>query len=448
MKKSQTIRLTPLLLWGLVAVFLASTNAFAQTEKVSGTITNQRTSAPVPGATINVKNTTRSSVADEAGRFTIEASSEDVLEITSVGYSAQEVKAGSGTLRIQLAEADNQMDNVVVIGYGVQKKKLVTGANLQVKGEDLQKQNTTTALHALQGQAPGVQITSSSGQPGSGFNIVIRGKGTIGNFGPLIVVDGVQGVNINSINPADIESIDVLKDAASAAIYGSQAANGVILVTTRTGRQNQKAQITLDAFYGIQNVARKADLLDAKEYAIIMNEQAVNSGKAPYFTNDVINNLPVNTNWMDQMFKKDVPTQNYVLGIQGGSAGSIYSTTLGYTSQGGIVGGSDISDYERYTFKLNSEHNLYENIVNVGQHLTFNNVNSHGIQTGGQYNNTLRGAFSASPFLPMYDSTGEFFPADRVGWFPGKPDQAWDNATANPYASMYYNSNSRNKDRK
>jgi TonB-linked SusC/RagA family outer membrane protein len=254
----------------------------------------------------------------------------------------------------------------------------------------------------------------------------------------------VQGVDISNINPADIESIDVLKDAASAAIYGSQAANGVILVTTRTGRQNQKAQITLDAFYGIQNVARKAQLLNAKEYAIIMNEQAINSGKAPYFTNDVINNLPVNTNWMDQMFKKDVPTQNYVLGIQGGSAGSIYSTTLGYTSQGGIVGGSDISDYERYTFKLNSEHNLYNNIVKVGQHLTFNNVNSHGIQTGGQYNNTLRGAFSASPFLPMYDSAGEFFPADRVGWFPGNSGAAWDNATANPYANMYYNSNSRN----
>ncbi|MGZ8510552.1 MAG: SusC/RagA family TonB-linked outer membrane protein [Chitinophagaceae bacterium] len=444
MKPSKTIRLRLLLLMGVLPVLLITTKAFAQTAKVSGTVINQRTSTPVPGASITVKGANRSSVADDAGRFTIEASSEDVLEITSVGYSAQEVKIGSGPLRIQMAEADNQMENVVVIGYGVQKKKLVTGANLQVKGEDLQKQNTTNAWQALQGQAPGVQITSSSGQPGSGFNIVIRGKGTIGNFGPLVVVDGVQGVDISNINPADIESIDILKDAASAAIYGSQAANGVILVTTRTGRPNQKAQITLDAFYGIQNVARKAQLLNAKEYAIIMNEQAINSGKAPYFTNDVINNLPVNTNWLDQMFEKNVPTQNYVLGIQGGSGGSIYSTTLGYTSQGGIVGGSDISDYERYTFKINSEHNLYQNIVKVGQHLTFNNVNSHGIQTGGQYNNTLRGAFSASPFLPMYDSTGEFFSADRVGWFPGKPDMAWDNASANPYASMYYNSNSRN----
>jgi TonB-dependent starch-binding outer membrane protein SusC len=443
MKLSKTISLRLLVLWGIASVFL-STNTFAQTAKVSGTIINQSTSTPVVGATVAVKNTTRSTMTDDAGRFTIDASTGEVLVITSVGFGTQEAKVGSGEVRVQLKEAANEMENVVVIGYGTQKKKLTTGANLQVKGEDLQKQNTTSALHALQGQAPGVQITSSSGQPGSGFNIIIRGKGTIGNFGPLVVVDGIQGVDINSINPADIESIDVLKDAASAAIYGSQAANGVILVTTRTGRQNQKAQITLDAFYGLQNAPKKAQLLNSKEYAIIMNEQAVNSGLAPYFTNDVINNLPVSTNWLDQMFVKNVPTQNYVLGVTGGGAGSAYSTTFGYTSQGGIVGGSSISDYERYTFKINSEHNLYQNIIKLGEHLTFNNVNSHGILTGGQYNNTLRAAYSTTPLLPMYDSAGNFFPADRVGWYPGKPNQAWDNATANPYAVMYYNSNSRN----
>ena len=446
MKSTKTIRLRLVLLWGITCLLLLSTNAFAQTTKISGTVINQRTAAPVARATITVKGTSRSSVADDDGKFTIEALSGDVLEITSIGYAAQAVKIGSGPLRIQLAESDNQMDNVVVIGYGTQKKKLVTGANLQVKGEDLLKQSTTNALQALQGQAAGVQITSSSGQPGDGFNIVIRGKGTIGNFWPLVVVDGVQGVDMNSINPADIESIDVLKDAASAAIYGSQAANGVILITTRTGRQNQKAQITLDVYYGLQNAPAKAHLLDAKEYAIIMNEQAINSGKAPYFNDDAINNIKVNTNWLDKMFDKNVPTQNYVLGVQGGGSGSTYSTSLGYTSQGGIVGGSSMSFYERYSFKMNSEHNLYQNIVKVGEHLTFNNVNSHGIQTGGQYNNTLRSAFSTPPFLPMYDSAGNFFPSDgEVGWYPGKGgDTAWDNTAANPYATMYYNSNNRN----
>jgi TonB-dependent starch-binding outer membrane protein SusC len=443
MRVSKTIRLLPLLLGSIFLVLLASTQAFAQS-KVSGTIINQRTSNPVAGATVVVKNKNRSTVTDEAGRFSIEAVPSDVLTVTSVGFDSQEIKVGSGDVKVQLKEADNTMENVVVIGYGTQKKKLVTGANLQVKGDDLQKQSTTNALQALQGQASGVQITSSSGQPGDGFNIIIRGKGTIGNFWPLVIVDGVQGVDLNSINPADIESIDVLKDAASAAIYGSQAANGVILVTTRTGRPNQKAQITLDAYYGLQNVARKAHLLNAKEYAVIMNEQAINSGKSPYFTNDVINNLPVNTNWMDQMFVKNVPTQNYVFGATGGNAGSTYSTSLGYTNQGGIVGGSNISYYERYTFKMNSEHNLYSNIIKLGEHLTFDNVNSHGIQTGGQYNNTLRAAFGTNPFLPMYDSAGNFFPADRVGWYPGKPDAAWDNTNANPYATMYYNSTGRN----
>jgi TonB-linked SusC/RagA family outer membrane protein len=444
MRSTRTTCLRLLLLWGIISLSLASTKTFAQTAKVSGTVINQN-AAPVAGATITVKNTTRSTSADEAGRFTIDASTGEVLVITSVGYSPQEANVGSGSLRIQLQEADNTMENIVVIGYGVQKKKLVTGANLQVKGDDLQKQNTTTALHALQGQAPGVQITSSSGQPGSGFNIVIRGKGTIGNFGPLVVVDGVQGVDINSINPADIESMDILKDAASAAIYGSQAANGVILVTTRTGRNNQKAQISLDVYYGIQNSPKKAKLLNSREYAIIMNEQAVNSGKEPYFTNAEIDTLKVNTNWLDQMFSKNVPTQNYVLSVTGGNAGSLYSTSLGYTSQGGFVGGPKISDYERYTFKINSEHKLYQDFVRLGQHLTVNNVNSHGIATGGQYSNTLRSAFSTSPFLPMYDPSGNYFRSDSLPWNPGKVgDARWDNSISNPYASMVYGSNNRN----
>ena len=438
MKSTKTICLRPLLLWGILSIFLTSTNAFAQTSKVTGTIINQRSSTPVPGATITVKNNSRTAISDESGRFAIEAATGDVLVITSIGFSTQEVKVGSGDLRVLMQEAENQLENVIVIGYGTQKKKLVTGANIQVKGADIQKQSTTNALQALQGQAPGVQITSYSGQPGSGLNVIIRGKGTVGNNNPLYVVDGVQTDDINYLNPADIESIDVLKDAASAAIYGSQAANGVILVTTKTGRNNQKMQITLDGFYGSQNVARKAELLNSKEYAIIMNEAAVNSGKAPYFTNDVINNLKVNTNWMDQMVSKNVPYQNYVLGLQGGNAGSVYSASMGYTNQGGVVGGSKISNFERYNFRLNSEHNLYQNIIRFGDHLSFNYQNTRGIAVDGQYNNTLRAAFNTSPFLPMYDSAGKYFSSDRTGWYPGKPGSSWNNGEANPYAVMDY----------
>jgi TonB-dependent starch-binding outer membrane protein SusC len=442
--KSKTICLILKLLWGTFSVFLVSASAYSQSAKVNGTVTDQRTAAPVPGATVTLKNTKGTAVADNDGKFTINASVGDVLVITAVGYIQQEATVSSGDLKIQLKESENQLENVVVIGYGTQKKKLVTGANVQVKGTDIQKQGTTNALQALQGQAPGVQITSYSGQPGSGMNVVIRGKGTVGNFGPLYIVDGLQTNDITYLNPADIESIDILKDAASAAIYGSQAANGVILVTTRSGKTNQKLQVTLDGFYGVQNVAKKAQLLDAKEYAIIMNEAAINSGKSPYFSNDVINNLPVNTNWLDQMIDKNVPTQNYILGIQGGGASSIYSSSLGYTGQGGVVGGSGISNFERYTFRLNTEHNLYQNIIKLGQHLVFNYQNSRGIAVDGQYNNTLRAAFGTSPFLPMYDSAGNYFSSDKTGWYPGKPNQAWNNGESNPYAVMDNTSRSRN----
>jgi TonB-linked SusC/RagA family outer membrane protein len=444
MKSTKTICLRPLLLWGILSVFLTSTSTFAQTAKVNGTIINQRTSTPVPGATVTVKNASRTAVSDESGRFALEAATGDVLVISSIGFSTQEVKVGSGEVRVLMQEAENQLENVIVIGYGTQKKKLVTGANIQVKGADIQKQSTTNALQALQGQAPGVQITSYSGQPGSGLNVIIRGKGTVGNNGPLYVVDGIITGDINYLNPADIESIDVLKDAASAAIYGSQAANGVILVTTKTGRNNQKMQVTLDGFYGSQSVAHKAKLLNAKEYAVIMNEAAVNSGKAPYFTNEVINNLKVNTNWMDQMIDKNVPYQNYVLGMQGGNAGSVYSASMGYTNQGGVVGGSKISGFERYNVRLNSEHNLYQNIIRFGEHLSFNYQNTRGIAVDGQYNNTLRAAFNTSPFLPMYDSTGKYFSSDKTGWFPGKPGSAWNNGESNPYAVMDYTNRSRN----
>jgi TonB-dependent starch-binding outer membrane protein SusC len=444
MKSTKTICLRLLPLWGFLFIFLISTNTYAQTEKVNGTVLHQRTAEPIPGATVTVKKTNRTAVTDEAGKFSINASAGEVLVITSVGFTPQETTVGTGDLRVLLQEADNQLENVIVIGYGTQKKKLVTGANVQVKGADIQKQNTTNALQALQGQAPGVQITSYSGQPGAKMNVIIRGKGTVGNAGPLYIVDGLQTVDISYLNPADIESIDVLKDAASAAIYGSQGGNGVIIVTTRSGKSNQKPQISLDGFYGVQNVARKAQLLNGKEYAIIMNEAAINSGKSPYFTNDVINNLPVSTNWMDRMIDKDVPFQNYVLGIQGGNGGSVYSSSLGYTNQGGVIGGSGISNFERYTFRINSEHNLYQNIIKLGEHLTFNYQNSRGIAVDGQYNNSLRSAFQTSPFLPMYDSAGKYFSSDKTGWYPGRTGEAWNNAESNPYAVMDYSNRRRN----
>lgn len=439
MKPAKTRRTLRSLFWVIIPFLLLSYTAVAQTQKVSGTITTKN-STTLPGATVTVKGTNKSTSANATGQFSIDAAPGDVLVITFIGYTTEEVKLGnSAEISVSLEEDYNRLEDVIVIGYGTQKKKLTTGANLQVKGDDIQKQSTTNALQALQGQAPGVQITTTSGQPGSGMNVIIRGKGTIGNFGPLYVVDGINTGDISYLNPADIESIDVLKDAASAAIYGSQAANGVVLITTRTGKTGQKPQITLDGYYGLQNAPKKARLLNAHEYATIMNEAAINSGKAPYFTNDQIANLPTNTDWLDQMFVNDAPTQNYVVGVQGSGGNSVYSTSLSYTGQAGIVGGKSLSNYERYNFRINSEHNLYEKIIKIGQHLSYTDQKNNGIGVGGIYGNTLRGTFGTSPFVPMYDSAGNFF---------DNSNSTWNNGEANPYALMALNNQNRNNNQR
>lgn len=419
-----------------VIFFLLTTmTAWAQ-QAVSGKITDASGGA-LPGVNIIVRGTTNGTTSDSNGEFTLNAKADDVLVVSFIGYKTKEIVVGNQTrIEILLDEDISTLEEVVVVGYGVQKKVLTTGANLQVKGDDLQKLSTTNALQALQGQAPGVQITSTSGQPGSAMKVTIRGLGTIGNSGPLYVVDGVLTGDITYLNNADIESIDVLKDAASAAIYGSQAANGVVLITTKKGKSGSSAQITFDAFYGIQNVSRKVDMLDAREYASIMNESAINMGKLPIFTNDEIAALDTGTMWMDEMFYDNAVTQSYTIGATGGSQTSVYSLSLGYIGQEGIVGGPSVSDYNRYNFRFNSEHKLYGDRIKIGQNLTFANIDNNGIAVGNQYNNTLRGAFNTSPFVPMYDADGNYWNNSDSDWFSGE---------ANPYASMVYNNqNERN----
>lgn len=411
--------------------FLVAFVASAQQKVVTGTVTDGMGN-PLPGVNVIIKGTVTGTVTDSNGAFSIEANASDVLLTSFIGFKAKEIPVGSQTkIDVSLEEDISTLQEVVVVGYGEQKKALNTGANLQVKGEDLQKMSTTNALQALQGQAPGVQITSTSGQPGEGMKVIIRGAGTIGNSGPLYVVDGVLTGDISYLNPADIQSIDVLKDAASAAIYGSQAANGVVLVTTKKGKRGSHAQITFDAFYGVQNVARKIPLLNAQEYATLRNEAAINAGGSPIFSQDSISRMGAGTSWLDKMFAKNVPTQNYSIGATGGSEASTYAFGLSYLSQGGIVGGPSISNYDRYNFRFNSEHKFLKDRVVIGENLTFANTDNHGISVGGNYNNTLRGAFSTTPLL--VDS-----PTDTVGL----------ENMANPYRSMIVNShNNRNTQR-
>ena len=419
----------------LIISLLSVAGLYAQSVRgISGTVTSD--GEPLIGASVVEKGTTNGTLTDVDGKFTLSVKENATIEVSYIGFTSKTFAVGQQTVfNVELKEEANVLNEVVAIGYGVQKKKLNTGATLQVKGDEVAKLNTTNPLQALQGQAPGVQISSTSGQPGADMKVTIRGLGTIANSGPLYIIDGIEG-DISVLNAADIQSIDVLKDAASAAIYGAQAANGVILVTTKQGLKG-KGQVSFDAYYGVQKVARKAKMLNANEYMAIMNEQALNSGSA-LFDFDSMSTL-ANTNWINQMFKDDAKTENYSLNVNGGSEASRYALSLNYTSQEGVVGGKDVSNYERYGFRINTEHKLYKEILTVGQHLNFNYIKNRGINVGNQYNNTLRGAFITSPLSPVYSDNNIY---DSP--YNDTSNSPWYKGDSNPYGLMMTNSNNKN----
>jgi len=426
-------------------LFFLTNNIKAQTTQqqqrvIKGKIIAGDTGDPMPGATIVVKGTQKGTVTDESGNFSIEAGNNDILVIQSLGYVTEEVLIGDNTtIAVTLVPEIQVLDELVVIGYGVQKKSLLTGAIAQVKGDDLQKRNVTSSFQALQGQVAGVQITQGSGQPGSGFKVTIRGLGTVHNFQPLYIVDGIQTGDISFLNNADIESVEILKDAASAAIYGSQAANGIVLITTKKGI-SKKTEITFDGYYGTSYLPRKIKLLNAKEYAIIMNEAAINSGKAPYFTQQQIDSLGKGTDWIDEMIYDGAKTKNYNIGITGGGDISNFSISMSYTGEDGIVGGPDVSHFDRYNLRVNSEHKIRKGII-IGEHLTATYVNQNGIAVGGLYTNDFRAAFTTTPLLPMYDDNGNFVDNTQGAnvTYKGKIYTPWYPAESNPYARMIYN---------
>lgn len=392
------------------------------------------------GASVTEKGTNNGTMTDIDGRFALTVKPNATLVVVYVGFETTSVVVGNRRdITIELKESPNVLEEVVAIGYGVQKKKLTTGATSQVKGDDLLKRNSTNALLAMQGQAAGINITSTSGQPGGGLKVNIRGVGTVGNANPVYVVDGVITGDITYLNNSDIESVDVLKDAASCAIYGVSGANGVVLITTKGGASSPSGkgggQISFDSFYGVQSIARKTKLLNAKEYAVMQNEGAINSGKNVYFTQSQIDAMGNGTNWLDEMLSNDVPTQNYSLNAIGGGNISNYSIGLSYTEQGGVVGGRDLSNYKRYNFRINTEHKVYGDFLKMGQHLTFSFIKQKGIKDGDQYNNSLRGAFNTSPFLAMYDADGSFLNSNNSTFYNGT---FWTNTESNPYAIMKY----------
>ena len=440
-----------------LVLILMGQGAFSQSKVIQGTIKSDDEGDPLPGVTVILKGTTTGAVSDVDGQYSIDIGNAQnpILVFSFLGYKSKEVAVKGQSQINPILEIDvSSLEEVVVIGYGSQKKKVVTAATVKVTGEKLEKRLSTTALQAMQGQAAGVSIRSNSGQPGEGMKVVIRGVGTINNSDPIYIVDGLQVGDIKYLNNADIESIDVLKDAASAAIYGARGANGVVLVTTKKGRPG-KATLSFDAFYGLQNNAKKADLLNADQYARIMNEQHLNSGGSPGNLPFDLNNMPVyteqgsaNNDWLDEMFEENAVTQNYTVGLSGGSEASNYSVSVSYTGQDGIVGGANVSNYNRLGGRVNSEHKLYDGFLTIGENLTLTNVDRQGIAVGNQYFNTLRGAFGVSPLLPMYDDNGQFFDTSDKTIFNQFDENYFNDTESNPYASMLYNNQNRTSEYK
>ncbi len=435
-KFSQSRMLCKVALVALMLAFQAMLGIGAgvlNAQTVKGTVISGSDNEPLIGASVMVEGTKNGAVTDLDGNFAISAKNGQTLEVSYLGFITQKVKVTGSVINVTLLEDKQSLDEVVVVGYGVQKKKLVTGATVQLKGDDIAKLNTTNPLSAMQGQTPGVNIVSTSGQPGASMSVTIRGLGTVGNSQPLYLIDGVGG-DITTLNPADIESIDVLKDAASAAIYGAQAANGVVLVTTKSGKEGV-SKITYDGYVGWQTLGRKFEMLNANQYMQIMDEALLNSYMSPIDWTSLsairdANGNVYNTDWIDQAVDNGALTTSHSLAFTGGSKTSTYSISGGYTGQDGLIGGSDVSYYKRYNLRANSEHKMWNGLVIIGEHVGFVYKDSRGMGTGNIYNNNLRSAFSTSPLVPVYDADGNYY---------STVDSDWNKNDGNPYGTMMMN---------
>ena len=394
----------------LFFLFVFTFNALvnAQNWQVTGVVTSTEDKLPMIGVSVVVKGVTGvGTVTDIDGKFSIKVPEGKSIVFSYIGYLAQtKTVNGNATLNVVLQPDSKMLDEVVAVGYGTQKKSVVTGSIGRVTAENLEKLSPTRIDNVLKGQTSGVTITQASGQPGDGSVVRIRGIGSINNSDPLYIVDGmpIDG-GIDYLNPSDIKSVEVLKDAASGAVYGSRAANGVILVTTKSG---QKGSLSLkyDFSYGWQNPWKKRSVLNASEYVMLMNEAQVNSGSLlTYKTNGT------DTDWQDEVFNYNAPVVNHQVSLMGGNDKSTYFLSLGFFKQDGIVGGNfDRSNYDRTNVRFNNTYNLFDatkqrsflNLAKLTTSLAYSRVKSKGIGTNSEYGTPLGSALLLSPLLPVY----------------------------------------------
>ena len=414
---------------------------------VKGTVIDEA-GEPIIGATVQVQGAKTGAITDFEGNFSVEAASNATLLISYVGYVTETVSVqGRNNIQVTLREDATSLNDVVVIGYGTMKKKLVTGATVQVKGEDIAKLNTTNALEAMQSSSPGVQITQSSTQPGKGYKVYIRGIGTTGNSTPLYVIDGVAGGNLDGINPNDIESIDILKDAASAAIYGARAANGVILVTTRQGKAG-KIELSYNGAFGWSNAYKRPQLLNAQQYMTIIDEYTFNtSGQkmdwAGFIPQDILTKVQSGwegTDWWGAFENKNALQQNHSVTLTGGSDRSKFAMSYTYTGNEGIMGADQASYYKRHTIRVNSDHVLLRakdfDAITIGENISIGYNKSHDLAEDGMYWSYIHSLLQTAPFVPQYAFNGDnYYYQDFDGTV--RYGQGWNSSLfSNPWENL------------
>ena len=437
---------------GILTILLTlagSVTASAQPRALFGKVIDAN-GQPLIGAGVAVPGTTNGTVTDVDGNFNIRVDVGTTLEISCLGYVTRRVSAADN-MTITLQDDAEMLEETVVIGYGVQRKKLVTGSTVSVSGDQLAATHAVDAFGALQSQAAGVTITQNSGQPGESFKVTIRGLGTVGDANPLYVVDGVPGGNIAALSPDDIESIDILKDAASSAIYGSRAANGVILVTTKKGKAGN-IQVTFDGYMGWQNAnTNGVTPLNAKQYMEIndlaYDIQGVNkydwASLIPKQYAQIQAGTWNGTNWLEETLVHNAPTSNASVNIRGGSDVSRFALGFSQFSQTGTIGYPAAPQYDRTTVRMNSDYSLLRknnrDIIKFGENVTFTYTNKKGLSIGGIYDNNIRNMLSMCPLMPIRDEDGNWYEYDDI------VRDNWDFSSemANPLAEVYYKRNNR-----
>ena len=394
----------------ILFLLLATSFIYGQNATITGMVYDQSTNEPLPGVNVVVKNTSNGTTTDFDGNFSLaNVTVGDVLVFSYISFKTTEIAIGNlNPLTVYMQEDVSALDEVVVIGYGTQTKKEITGAVAVVGSETIEELNPTRIEQALQGQISGVNITSESGSPGSGSSIRIRGISTNGDNRPLILVDGNVIEDLSVLNPGDIESINVLKDA-TAGIYGVRAANGVVLITTKTGRKNSELKFSYDAYGGFQQTSRTIPVLNATEYAVIINEAFAANGQPNPYPN--IAGLGTGTNWQDEVFQ-NAPIFNHNLTITGGSEKSTYSFGASLLTQDGIVGG-DKANFKRYTTRVNFNTDLLEHLK-LTTNLLYTGTERKTLSENA-IGSVLFNALNNAPTFSVRDGNGDFTLAEGLG---------------------------------